>query len=268
MVRGGSAVGLVGRMCGASGARSGCRCGGMPLSPFGRKQMSVDRGAKSGQVPVPSESRRVQLTACTEAGSGVTPGQALVPAQTVIAQPLSLCPVPARVLDRRRDAATPAHGDRARLPGWSIRARGASDAGTGDALARLADQTYDLAIVIADDSGPWLERPSSGSSRPTTDAAGHRRCCRWHDARPRLALALDAMQAGAADLISAATARTDELATRLRAGASACPSRSQHGRERVERLRKLCKHLNQCATGGLQAGRLALLRHGHRLPGA
>jgi FixJ family two-component response regulator len=197
-----------------------------------KKAVELDRGAKTGQVPVPL-SADASSDGMQEAGSGVTPGQALVPAQTVIPQPLSLCPVPARVLVIG-DAAT-RRTVIERISGLVI--RGASALDTNDALAQLADQTFDLVLVAT--SGPWLESVERIMAS-NTDAAVIAVVPSTMEAT--LPLAIDAMQAGAADLISAETP-ADELATRMR-GALQRARKAQHGRERIERLRKLCKNLN------------------------
>jgi DNA-binding response OmpR family regulator len=145
--------------------------------------------------------------------------------------PLALCPVPARVLIV---GGTPLR--RAlieRVSPVSIRATGASD--VAEASRAMSEGTYDLAIVIADD-WDWRE----AVAQLTTEAP--ETAVLLMASEPGLALALEAMQAGAADLL-AASVGTDELTTRLRAGLQRA-RRSQQGVERVERLRKLCKQLN------------------------
>ncbi|QYK47847.1 MAG: hypothetical protein KF838_13780 [Phycisphaeraceae bacterium] len=148
-------------------------------------------------------------------------------------QPLSLCPVPARVLvvgnaETRRSVIE-------RISGLVIRCAGATDA--ADAGSQLGDQTFDLVLIITGDG--WTQVAESVRSSGS-DAAIVAVAPTSSDAS--LELAISAMQAGAADLLDAG-APADEIATRMRSALQRA-RKSQHDRERIERLRKLCKHLN------------------------
>lgn len=154
-------------------------------------------------------------------------------AESVIPQgaALALCPVPARVLivgagPLRRTLIE-------RVSPVAIRAAGAED--LSQATRALDEGTYDLAIVIADGFA-WREAVARiAADAPETAVL-------LVASEPGLSLAIEAMQAGAADLLSASIG-AEELATRLRAALQRA-RRSQQGVERVERLRKLCKQLN------------------------
>lgn len=148
-----------------------------------------------------------------------------------VSSPLSLCPVPARVLiigdaPLRRLLIE-------RVAPIAIRTSGAH--GADEIRESLAEGAYDLVLVVADQAG-WREAvvqtlgASDGVATVVVATA------------PTLELAVEAMQAGAADLVGADVS-SDELATRLRAALQRA-RRGQMGRERVERLRKLCKQLN------------------------
>lgn len=193
-----------------------------------KKSVELDQSAAPRDVVAGSQS--------TEHGTSIVrtgnePAQ--VAAQALIAQPLSLCPVPARVLVLGEAPVRRMLVER--ISGLVIRAASAAD--SDDALTQLTEQSFDLVLVST--TGDWREivaRIASSSS----DAAVVAVVPSTIDAT--LALAVDAMQAGAADLVGAETPM-DELATRMR-GALQRARKAQHGRERIERLRKLCKHLN------------------------
>lgn len=146
------------------------------------------------------------------------------------AAPLSVCPVPARVLlvgsgPGRREILD-------RLSNLTIRTAVAENA--DDAARQLGEAAFDLVAVMTDDG--WqhaLERVM---------AEGADVACIALSPEPTLGLALEAMRNGAADLIETG-AQAEELATRLRAALQRA-RRAQQGRERIERLRKLCKQLN------------------------
>jgi DNA-binding NarL/FixJ family response regulator len=148
---------------------------------------------------------------------------------------LSMCPVPARVVLIGHSAARRTLLER--VASLTIRASVADSALEVAGLFEHA--TYDLAIVIGEGDGPdapWRAELSSLSARhPEMTAI-------VVSESPTLAQALEAMRAGAADLVAMA-APTDELATRLRA-ALVRARRTQQNADRIERLRKLCKQLN------------------------
>lgn len=147
-----------------------------------------------------------------------------------VAPALALCPVPARVL-----IVGPAGARRVlleRVAPMAIRVATAEDA--PDAERQAGDAAFDIVLIVA--LGDWratLDRIAASAP----DAA----CLAVSDA-PTLELAVEAMQAGAADLIPS-DAGPEEMATRLRAALQRA-RRAQQSRERIERLRKLCKQLN------------------------
>ncbi len=153
--------------------------------------------------------------------------------QAMIPPPLSLCPVPARVL-----VIGDAPSRRAlieRISGLVIRSASATDA--TDALTQLGNQTFDLVLIVAREG--WradAERVLASDCDAAVVAIAP------SVEETSLSLAIDALQAGAADLISI-DAPADEFATRMRSALQRA-RKAQHGRERIERLRKLCKHLN------------------------
>lgn len=184
-----------------------------------KKSVELDRGrepAESGEPASPAPSARPAIP------------------QTLIPPPLSLCPVPARVLvvgdaSSRRTLIE-------RIAGLVIRSASATDA--TDALSQLANQTFDLVLIVARDG--WrtdAERVLASDSDVAVIAIAP------NAEETPLSLAIDALQAGAADLIPI-DAPADEFTTRMRTALQRA-RKAQHGRERIERLRKLCKHLNQ-----------------------
>ena len=178
--------------------------------------------------------RRKKATPVDAAGEQAAPSgsaRSATLAHAGVSAPLSLCPVPARVLISGN---TPLRRTLVeRISPIAIRTAGVCGAEEIDRA--LGDGSYDLAIVIADGPG-WRDEVARITAATPEIAA------LVASESPTLSLAVEAMQAGAADLLSVDIGG-DELATRLRAALQRA-RRNQMGRERIERLRKLCKQLN------------------------